>query len=421
MQLQSRRSSLLAPLLLAAAVLAGPAPAASAQCFGPDNLDLGPCCGVVVPNLPQFPAASLPGLGACWDRCTQGLQRTLKVSWNTPGLSACSEYSTPLDVFDGITGLPMLTGKMLLHYTRTWQEVDPNGNLIQVWRFTAKADLSAVPGGLPANCPTPNCIAPFGPHPTAFFYGYVDYATCATTGSWENVIVLNHAVDRFIHAPGLSDRPGVFHPGQSFAIIAPHSALQPFLPGNAIAGGGPLLSEAVRNVNVGGIPPGLCMVEDRVVSGALTPLGAGCLANLVANPKQYTLRQFQGKTGCVNAAGLNGAWTSLNLNFPTLPWFHMVTTSIGSWSNPNVYPGKESAWVDEGLFIHQEPCTGDWFEMKYGGTTRNGWNVLLPIPVTVTQFTDVADNYSAPLTGPYPLPILGSIRPTEHLIYVNEP
>ncbi len=38
-----------------------------------------------------------------------------------------------------------------------------------------------------------------------------------------------------------------------------------------------------------------------------------------------------------------------------------------------------------------------------------------------THFTDLADNYTAPLSGPFPLPALGSIRPTEHLIYVNEP
>ncbi len=411
----------LAPLLAAALLFCGPSPTASAQCFGPDGLDLGPCCGQVFPNLPQFPAVALPGLGACWDRCTQGLQRPLQVTWSTPNQPACTEYKTKLVVNDAVSGLPLMSGPMVLNYTRTWREIDPVGNAIQVWRFTAKADLSFVPGGLAANCPIPSCIAPFGPHPTAFFYGYVDYATCNVTGAWQNVLVLNHAPDRFIHAPGLSDKPGVFHPGQSYAIIAPHSALQPFIPGNTMAVGGPLFGEATRDVNVPGIPPAVCLAEDRVLQGAMTKLGAGCLANIASTPKQHTLRQFTGTTACVSATGVQGAWASLNINFPTLPWMHMVTTSVGTWSNPNMYPGKETAWVDEGLFVQQDACTGDFLELKYGGSTRDGWAVLLPIPVVVTNFTDIADNYSAPLLGPYPLPILGSIRPTEHLIYVNEP
>jgi len=420
MKFLSRSPFLLAPLL-AAALLGGGSPAASAQCFGPDGLDLGPCCGTVIPNLPQFPAVSMPALGACWDRCTQGLQRTLKLSWSMPTQFACTEYSAGLLVNDGISGLPILTGKMIMNYTRTWQEIDPTGQAIQVWRFTVKADLSVPPGGLPVNCPTPNCIGPFGPHPTAFFYGYMDYAACNVTGAWQNVLVLNHSADRFIHAPGLSDKPGVFHPGQSYAIIAPHSALQPFVPGNNMAFGGPLFGEATRDVNVGGLPPGVCVAEERVLQGAMTKLGAGCLANIASNPKQHTLRQFTGTTQCVNAVGQPGAWASLNVNFPVLPWFHMVASSMGTWSNPNIYPGIEAAWVDEGLFIHQDACTGNWVELKYGGSTRGGWQAVLPIPVIVTNFTDIADNWSAPLNGPYALPIMGSVQQTNHLIYVNEP
>jgi len=417
MSRSARTLLLIAPVLLVLPVGATPA---SAQCFGPDGLDLAPCCMPVVPNLPAFPAASLSGLGACWDRCTQGLQRTLKVAWATPGQPACTEYTTQLDVFDGVSGLPLMSGKMVLDYTRTWTEIDPAGSPIQVWRFAAKADLAWVPGGAIVNCPVPPCLPPVGPHPTAFFYGYVDYAACNVAGPWENVLVLSHAPDRFIHAPGLSDKPGLFHPGQSYAIIAPHSTVQPFIPGNTVAPGGLLVAEATRNLNVPGIPPGVCMVEDVVTQGSLVKLGAGCLANIALNPKQHTLRQFTGQTACVNAAGVNGAWASLNIAFPVLPWLHMVTTSVGTWSNPNVYPGKETAWVDEGLFVHLDACTGDFVELKYGGSTRDGWTAMLS-GLVPTNFTDLADNYSAPLNGPYPTPILGSIHSTEHLIYVNEP
>src|SRR5262249_22501408 len=176
-----------------------------------------------VPTLPAFPSVSMPGLGACWDRCTQGLQRKLIVTWPAPVPNACTEFTTPLTVLDQISGLQLLTGKMLLDYTRTWTEVDPNGNLMQVWRFTVKADLSIPPNGLPVNCPTPPCLAPIGPDPTAFFYGYMDYAACGTAAGFQNVLVLEHMPDRFVHAPGFSSMPGVFHPGGSYAIIAPDS------------------------------------------------------------------------------------------------------------------------------------------------------------------------------------------------------
>jgi hypothetical protein len=37
------------------------------------------------------------------------------------------------------------------------------------------------------------------------------------------------------------------------------------------------------------------------------------------------------------------------------------------------------------------------------------------------DFTDLADNYTAPLFGPYPGPFVGSVHPTDHLLYVNVP
>jgi hypothetical protein len=413
-----RRSLVVA--VFACVLVVGSSPA-SAQCFGPDNLDVGTCCQPTFAVLPNFPAVGLPGLGICWTQCSVSNTRPLKVTWNAPAAPSCAEFTTTLLVSDGGSGAPLLTGTMVLDYTRTWNEVDPSGNMTQVWRFTTKADLqSLVPLGSPAPCPVPNCLAPVGPFGTAFFYGYVDYSNCNASGPWDNVLVLYHASDRFIHAPGLSNHPGTFHPTGSFAIVAPNSSLQPFIPGNNIAAGGPVFGEATRNVNVTP-PPVACMVEDHVLQGTMTKLGAGCINTMSTNPKQQTLRQFNGTTNCVNTAGLNGAWASLIVNFPVLPWFHMVTTSIGTWGNPNLYPGKEQAWVDEGLFVHQDACTGNFVELKYGGSTEFGWKVLLPIPVLVSNFTDIADNYTAPLGGPYPTPIMGSVMPTNHLIYVNEP
>jgi len=63
----------------------------------------------------------------------------------------------------------------------------------------------------------------------------------------------------------------------------------------------------------------------------------------------------------------------------------------------------------------------DFAEIKYGGSTRGGWMALLPIPVVVDDFLDMADNYTAPLFGPYPGPFVGSVMPTDHLLYLNVP
>jgi len=417
----SRLGSRLVVTSIVCALVAGAAPAASAQglCV-PDGLN-GPCCAPVNPVLPPFQTTSIPGLGVCWSGCAVNTTNTLKVSWTTLVQGPCSEFTTTLTVADGATGAPLLSGPLVLDYTRTWNEVDPTGGTTQVWRFAAKADLSPVVGTAAALCPIPSCVLPPNGFHTAFYYGYLDYAGCnATSGPTENALVLFHNCDRFIHMPGLSDRPGVFHPGQSYAIVAPHSAVQPFLPSNAIAPGGPVLTEATRNLTLPGLPPTVCIAEDRVTQGVMQPLGAGCVCTMTANPKQQTLRQFFGNTVCTTAAGVPGGWATINVGFPGLPWNHMVTTSIGAWANPGMYPGNERAWVDEGFFVTQDACTGDFIEMKYGGSTRGGFTVIM-LPVPITNFTDLADNWTAPLAGPYPAPVMGTIQKTEHLLYVNEP
>jgi hypothetical protein len=356
---------------------------------------------------------TVPSLGVCWNGCNVAGTEDLRLSWSPPAQVLCGEYVSQLTVSNA-AGIPVLSGLLVLDYTRTWEEIDDAGNTTQVWRFAAKVDLAANTGVPPSPCVTPSCIAPVGPYATSFYYGYLDYENCdPATTLWESALVLFHNCDRFIHRPGLSDKPGVFHPGGSYALVAPHSAAQPFLPMNNIAPGGPLVGEATRNVPTSALMP--CIVEDRIQAGNITPLAAGCVCALTSNPKQQTLRQVTGTTGC------GGGFASVKMPFPSTPWFHMVSTSIGSWTSGASYPGKETAWVDEGVFIVQDACTGDFAEFKYGGSTRDGWTPVLPVPILAVNFTDLADNYTAPLFGPYPFPFIGSVYPTDHLLYMNTP
>lgn len=406
-------------VLIVGALLCLATPRASAQCAGPDGLNFGACCQPAQLVLPPFPQASVPGLGICWNACSVAGTQDLRIDWTPPAQVLCGEFVSQITVRD-IGGAPLLTGTMVLDYTRTWEEIDTTGAVTQVWRFATKVDLSAVAGVPPSLCVTPSCIQPVGPYGTSFYYGYLDYENCDPTVSpWESSLVLFHNCDRFIHRPGISDKPGSFHPNGSFAIVAPHSPAQPFIPANQIASGGPLVSEATRNVPT---TPGVaCTVEDRIATGSMDLIAAGCICSLSSFPNQQTLRKLSGTTSCSNAAGIPGSFTSVKLPFPAFPWWHVVTTSIGRWSSPASYPGQESAWVDEGVFALQDACSGDFAEFKYGGSTRDGWAPVLPIPIAVNNFTDLADNYTAPLFGPYPTPMIGSVHPTNHLLYTNEP
>ena len=66
------------------------------------------------------------------------------------------------------------------------------------------------------------------------------------------------------------------------------------------------------------------------------------------------------------------------------------------------------------------PCTAFVIDMKYGATTYGGWGAFSPSVGPVKGFTDLADNYSAPASGPFVSPVLGSVRRTERLLYVNQ-
>lgn len=408
----------LAPIVAVVVSLSPPSARGQPICTGPDGLGAaGACCQIVTPNLPTFGAVTLPGLGICYTNCAVGAQNALKVDLSPPSLIQCQEYVSLLTVTDVGSGTVIMSGKLHLAYTRSWDEVDPSGGFHQVWRFAAKADLSATTGGAPV-CPLPRCLPPFATQPTAFFYGYLDYTALCGTIISQNSLVLMHQCDFFIHRPGLSSRPGVFHPNESYAIVAPHSSAQPFLPSINPAAQGPLFLGGTREVV--NLPGGLCITTDPLQSAQIANLGGACLCAPSAVPKQIRFRSLQGSNQCPNTAGTLSTFQALTIGFPaTLPWFNLTTTSIGRWSNPNVYPGQEAAFVEEGLFLQDEGCSGQWVSVQYGGSTRFGWSIANP--VLINSSTDLADNYTAPLSGPYSFPLFGAIMNTDRVLFLDGP
>ena len=304
----------------------------SAQCLGDDGLN-GPCWAPTPSNLPQFPSMSLPGTGICWENCAPEPQVCTKVELSAPNQISCGRYTADLQVFDCVNGDQELGGRLVLDYTRTWIEAAPQGQL-QVYRFLAKVNMRQAPTG-DDECIVPNCLDGFN---EVFYYGYVDYAFLCGGGPVQSAMMLFHNCDEFIHQQGVSSTPGNFHPNQNFALVAPSDTVNPFVAGNSMPPVGALVAEAVRNVpQVGGAP---CINEDPLAAGALNLIGAGCGCPFMLNPQQLTARRFTGQGTCAGAGVAPTSFNTVNTR-PGLPWIHLMSTSIGSWTTNASYPGQE--------------------------------------------------------------------------------
>ncbi len=399
--------------LLAALALAAFTSSTPAQCLGPDGLS-GPCWQPVTANLPNFPTQGHQGTGICWNNCNPQ-QVCTDVFWAAPLLVRCGVYDAFLQVND-CAGMPLLSGVVRLDYTRTWEEITPVAPAVryQVWRFVAKVDLRRL-GVNP--CVVPPCL---GPHPTAFYYGYLDYAFNCSTGVFESALVLFHNCDAFIHHPAFSSTPGAFHPGTSYALVAPSTAANPFVPIGAPAPAGMIVAEAVRNVPPPGVFP--CTTEDPV-TGSIQFIVDGCACPFALNPKQTTARILKGTGTCVDPVFGPTTFTTVKTMAP-FPWLHDITTAIGTWTSPvGPYPGDEFVWVDEAPVLYRDSCPRLVFgELYYGASTSKGFTVVPPTGAMLTQnFTDIAANASfTPPTMPV-FPLVGTVLPTRNLIYVNVP
>ncbi|QDU66145.1 hypothetical protein [Engelhardtia mirabilis] len=399
-----------------AAQLTWAAPA-QAQCFGPDGLSSSTCWSDVSANLPLLPPIDFQGSGFCTDSCDVVSSECIRIILSPPELAGCGEFFAQFSVLDCLDN-PLLSGfPIRLDYTRTWNETSTSGSNYQVWRFAAKVDVSSV-AGAPPTCLAAPCL---GPYPTAFYYGYVDYALNCDTNTFESSIVLHHSCDRYIHDPLHSDKPGVFHPTTTYSIVGPVSTTNPFVPSASPRPGGPLFSEAVR-VAAQGSPT--CVSEERLTSGGLTPLIAVCTCPLAFGSLRNTISLYTGIGSCLGTDGLPSRFDSLDTAVLGYPWIHMLTTSIGSWTGTASYPGPERAFVEEGVFGYHDSCavtgtsTGNFLEFHYGGSTAAGWAVT---SLLSQNLIDTASNFSVALPAAIAPPFTGSALPSRHLIYANTP
>lgn len=402
-------------------VLQGQGALHAQACPDPDGLN-GLCWQQVLENLPQFPTVSLPASGICWGNCTPVPKVPLVATLTAPARIQCAVYTSTITVSDA-AAVPQLTGTVRLDYTRTWLETDSNGVPYQVWRFLAKVALT---GLAPPGCPVPSCTPTFQP----FFYGYLDYAKPCASVTWSNALVLFHNCDFFIHNPLISSQPGAFHPATTYAIVAPDTAANPFMPfvpaTVPVPPAGPLVAEAVRNVPAPGALA--CTAEEPISVGTLSPIVQACVCMLNLALAQVTAQNFLGRGVCTDATGTPSGFASIDTFSLGLPWLHLMTTSIGCWTTSATYPGKECAFVTEGVVFYHDSCRAvalspsNFVHVNYGAETTDGWMVVPSPGVMLTQkFIDVASNYSAILPGPITPPFVGGVLPTVHLIYGNVP
>lgn len=411
------RPRILARLLGPILALSFPALASGQSCPGPDGLD-GPCWAPAAASLPDFPPFSLPGLGLCFEACAPSDQRDLGVSLGTPAQTTCGQYQSRLTVRDTAGGATVLVGTLLMDYTRTWQEVAPTA-LYQVWRFPAKVELAG-DFDLTPFCPVPACL---GPYRTAFFYGYVDWALDCRTGEWRNALVLFHDCDLFSHHPVLSDKPSFphpLHPDTSSAIVAPHTAVNPFVPNLMAQPQGQLIGASLRNVGHPAVP-GACTTRDPATGQALL-LGTLCPCPFAPTPAQFSAATFQGAGTCLDSTGTPSSFVALRLQVPFgWPWVFLHAVSVGRWTSDDGYPGDERVIANQGFFLVRDGCAAAAgqpslsVDVMYGASTVQGYD---PIPIVgpplTDRFIDLASNYSK--TQGIKPPFIGSVLPTKHLI-----
>lgn len=332
-------------------VLASTAVTAVAQCPLPDNLDGGACWGATAATLPEFPALEAGVRGLCWLECTLEADRSLTLEIDAPRqarharqapVPLCSYYIARYTVTDG-AGTALWSGVIRMAYARTWYETGP-GSDYQVWRFLTNGDLrpTAAAGATP--CPVPPCAAAF--NNKVHFTGYVDYAMDCVTGAFTSAGALGHEVDSVDHFAGFP-RSGTFHATRSYDFVWPAAGFTPetlaFWPPSPYA-----MSGTLRPLDWSVLPASsqIEIYESPITDANIVKLPGEqfCLGGSSAGFSTYPIYLDATSGACgYRVAGAGGART-------------ILCRSIGSWTDPDVFPGAELLFLARGNLNLTDPC-----------------------------------------------------------------
>ncbi len=353
------------PLAAFLALLSFQRPSA-AQCQFSDHLDGGPCCGLTQAQIPFFQKFQQDALDICWRDCGIDQVSLVRGKWfNVPILPGmqppCGEQLMRLDIVQP-PNILLWRGRMRLTYSRTFLVVDSSGISHQVWRFLVNGDLKNFPpAGLPP-CPVPPCASTFGNR--THFTGYVDFAQdCSIpNGTFQYAWMLTHACDAIDHHAGFP-RAGTFHPDRSYSFVAPAAG---FVAGpiQPIEGTPSSPFEAVRHRLLTPAPVTLACTYEEPTVHTLTPQNQLCPCGLPGN-NQFLI-------GDLNVQGPCGTAIRNPPGGPLLPGY--VSMGLGSWTNPNVYPGVQALRWNVGAYDVTDICLGlQRHEVFFGVTTLGGF------------------------------------------------
>jgi len=342
---------------------------ASAQCPLPDGLDGNPCCTLVSEEVPHFPRVAQPTVGICWKDCALEATQAYTAVWTPlkvlPASGADCGYRLVRFDLVNATGATTWTGTLRQLYARTWLETTPAGATLQVWRFLVNGDLRSNSVLPLVPCPAPSCAPAFGNR--VHYTGYIDYVQeCgAAAPSTQIAWMLNHACDRFSHINGFP-RAGVFHPERSYSLVGPSTDFLPSPVGPVEVT--PMASfegmRRLRHPPAGSSGPILCEAEETPLA-RFNPLGVGCIC--FDTPPLFT-PLYTAEVTVTGACGTN----LVASGGPILPGY--ISMSIGTWSNPAVYPGNESLRWSMADYLDSDPCqTVQTRKVFYGVTTFSGF------------------------------------------------
>lgn len=360
------RLSLLPSLTLLAVLALAARPAA--QCLLSDNLDGGPCCGLTQANLPTFGGFVQDSLDICWRDCGIDQVALVRAKWTAKVLAGsippCGEQLMRLDILAPPSTL-LWSGSMRLIYSRTWMVVDNSGLTHQVWRFLVNGNLRNLPAAGAPPCPVPPCAASFGNRTR--FTGYVDFVEDCTVpgGASQYSWMLTHACDALDHHAGFP-RAGVFHPDRSYSFVGPAAG---FVPGPIQPIEGTPFSpfESVRQRTLTLPPVTLACTFEEPVVHSLIPQQQVCFCGLPGS-NQFLIADL-------NVQGPCGTSARNPVVGPLLPGF--VSMGLGTWTNPNAYPGVQALRWNLGGYDYTDACASSFqHEVFYGVTTLGGFQAF---------------------------------------------
>jgi hypothetical protein len=421
------RSSFL-PLAFVLILAAAPGLGQCFSTFNDDGFDTG-CCGPVVPNLPNFPAATVTSdYGALF-----GCQQTFvippfQVTFSQPQWVLC-DYAF-INVFVQLTSNDVISGLLLAKYVRTWGDAS-TPVLAQTYRFLVNGDLLCSSSNPIVACTTvlPRCASV---NPIVHFDGHIDYSCNPLVSNAYTVsFSLNHMQGCITHAPWsqapLNGTPA--HTDWSYHIVGP----APFTFAASPAPQGTVTGESIRSSFLR-MTNGFqynCMSEARVpnIAGAnfittmtgphcncatvdpCTSMPVNCLVPTTCYSEQFI-------TGLVCCPTPGNLFQGFPIGGTPISNTGFLAQSIGSYGPGLFYPSNTSLTIYFGVLTYTDPCAAaNWpihavvgvgTSGTFGFPFNNNTSPCGPPPFVVTSLLDLQN--CLPLsTAPWLFPGYGSL------------